>query len=385
MILLTAAAALAIPREDVLDNAAGFATHIWSMTSANESASCSSDYDSDYTAGTWVGLPYDWGGWVTLDEFDGYIDEDYGAGSHSWHGVLWCTVGVDCSGFVSQAWETDQKYGTATFYAVTEEIPTSALERGDALNKAGSHIVLFTYETAAGLPVHYESIGVGVSVDSDDGWSTFSDYEPIRYLDIADGPSTGTTSEPIGITAFPYTDHRWTAGAASDVIDSYDCAPDTDESGPEMLYRFSVVTGGVLHATVSDDSGVDIDLHVLTAADGTGCLARDDAEVEVTLTPGEYWLSLDTYVGSREFPGPYLLSATFTGELGEVPEGEEGGEGGGPAEEPGSGSDDPSTGGADRPGSVVAMDEVGGCSHAPARGGLAVLLLGLIGFLGRRR
>ena len=50
MILLSVAAALAVPREDVLDNAAGFATHIWSMTSANESASCLSSYCLLYTS-----------------------------------------------------------------------------------------------------------------------------------------------------------------------------------------------------------------------------------------------------------------------------------------------------------------------------------------------
>ena len=374
MMLLTIATALAIPREDVLDTAAAFTTHTWTMTAVNETASCSSEYTSDYTAGTWVGLPYDWGGWVTLDEFDGYIADGYGAGSHSWHGTLWCTVGVDCSGFVSQTWDTDQKYGTATFYQVTEEIPLGELMRGDALNKAGSHIVLFTYETAAGLPVHYESIGAGVWLDSSDGWSTFSSYEPIRYDDIEDGPSTGTISEPIEITAFPYTDHRWTAGAASDVIDAYDCAPDIDESGPEMLYYFSVSSEGSLHATVSDDSDIDIDLHVMTATDGTGCLARDDSEVELTLPPGEYWLSLDTYVGSREFPGPYLLSATFSGELGPVPDGGDCCQG---EDGVSTGPDDGYL--VDQPGVVVPIGELSGCSHAPRRARTGLVLLALLG------
>jgi hypothetical protein len=248
--------------------------------------------------------------------------------------------------------------------------------RGDALNKSGSHIVLFTYETASGLPVHYESIGDGVWLDSSDGWSTFSSYVPIRYEDIEDGPSTGTTAEPIEITAFPYTDHRWTAGAASDVIDAYDCAPDIDESGPEMLYRFSVAGEGVLHATVSDGSDIDIDLHVLTDTDGTGCLARDDSEVELTLPPGVYWLALDTHVGSREFPGPYLLSATFSGELGEVPDEDDSGLGL-DSETTDSGAS-PSV---DQPGSVVSIRELGGCSHAPGRGGLKLALIILIGTL----
>ena len=94
-----------------------------------------------------------------------------------------------------------------------------------------------------------------VFVDSDQGWSSFSGYTPIRADHIEDGPSTGTAGEPIEIDAFPLSDLRWTAGAASDQIDRYACAPDTDESGPEMLYTFSVAEGGTLRLTVSDDSG----------------------------------------------------------------------------------------------------------------------------------
>ena len=154
-----------------------------------------------------------------------------------------------------------------------------------------------------------------------------------------------------------------------------------------MLYRFTVASEGVLHATVSDDSGIDIDLHVMTATDGTGCLARDDSEVEVTLTPGEYWLSLDTYVGSREFPGPYLLSATFSGELGEPDDGGNGGSGSGGGGNSGSGNGGGGGGSAtpgDQPGQVVALDESGGCSHAPGRTGLLVMLLSVLGLAVRR-
>ncbi len=407
--------AQAIDREATLDNAAIFATHEWTMGSANQYASCSSDYVSDYTPGhTYRGIPYDWGGWVTADEYDDYIAAGYGAGSHSWHGVLSCTVGVDCSGFVSQAWETSTKYGTSTFYQVTSEISASSLKRGDALNNAGSHIVLFAYETAAGIPVHYEANGDLVFVDSDQGWSAFSSYEPIRYDAITDGGSSGTSSNPHEITAFPFEDLRWTAGAASDSIDSYSCASSTNESGPEQLYRFSVAEAGTLTLRVSDDSGVDIDIHVLTAPTGSACLARDDTDLSIDLSPGEYWIAADTWVGSYEYAGPYILTATFSGTLGEAGSSDEPDDGGGEEDLPETGDDDPQTGDDDpdgavdtgsddqpqdgdgggswggqgdnddpapgqAPGQAVPLNGVagGGCQAAPAGGGLVLILLGL--------
>ncbi len=383
-LLLLVSVGLAIDREAVMDNAAEFATHQWTMSSSNQYGSCSSSYVSDYTPGvTYRGIPYDWGGWVTCQEYDEYLQDGYGAGSHSWHGVLWCTVGVDCSGFVSQAWETSQKYGTATFYQVTSDISTSSLKRGDALNKESSHIVLFAYETPAGVPIHIEANGELVFTDVDQGWSSFSGYEAVRYDDIADGATTGTISNPIEISAFPLDDLRWTAGAASDVVDSYSCSPSTDESGPEQWYHFEVATGGTLDLRVSCDNSVDIDIHVLDGTSGDDCLARDHEELSIQLDPGEYWITADTWVGSYEYAGPYILTGTFSGTLGDS--GGDGGDGGGD----GGGQDDTGrlgTEGLDDPrayppsGQRVLVSDMGGRCHAAPRS--ASLLLGLLGLLG---
>lgn len=377
----------AVTREDALQHAAEYATHEWTMTAVNETASCSDDYESDFTAGTWVGVPYDWGGWYTLDEFDAALAEGLGAGSHSWHGSLWCTAGVDCSGFVSQVWETDQKYGTATFHEVTHDIGVDELLRADALNDAGSHVVLFAYETAAGIPVHYEAGGDPVLVDNDQGWSAFASYTPIRYDAIEDGPSTGTTSEPIAITAFPFRELRWTAGAASDVYQGYSCS-DADESGPEVVYRFETPTGGRLELVLSDDDDVDVDLHVLDAPSAAACVARADGELVLDLVPGAYWIVADTYVGSREFPGPYYLAATFDGEVGPVEVAADTGD----TDEDVVGESPDASGEAQRrsgpPGALVAMAETGGCGCGTSPGaaaGLAAALAALLATARRHR
>lgn len=319
--MIAIALALAIPRETVLDSAAAYAIHEWTSTEANTEASCTSGYTSDYSPGTHVGLPYDWGGYVTLSEFDAQIAAGYAAGSHSSDGILECSTGVDCSGYLSKIWGAGH-YTTSSFSDITEDIAWDDIERADGINDPGSHCLLFTHLSEGGWPVFYEASGSGekVRINSSGGWSYVSGYQPIRYEDIDDGPSTGTAGEPREITAFPFTDYRWTAGAASDSIDSYSCEPGLDESGPEVLYRFEAATAGRLEAVVSDESGVDIDIHVLSAPDGESCVARDDTEISVEVGPGEVWLSLDTYVGGQEYPGPYILTATFDGALGDPPE-----------------------------------------------------------------
>jgi MYXO-CTERM domain-containing protein len=388
--LLLVGLGFAIEREAVMDNAALFCTHEWTMGAANQYASCSGDYVSDYSPGqTYRGIPYDWGGFVTPAEFDAYLAEGYGAGSHSWHGVLWCTVGVDCSGFVSQAWETDQKYGTATIHQVSHEISTSALQRGDALNDAGSHIVLFAYETAAGIPVHIEANGELVFTDVDQGWSALSGYSAIRYDEISDGPETGTVSDPHEIERFPLEDLRWTAGAASDRFDSYSCAPDIDESGPEQIYHLEVAQGGTLELRVSCDNSVDVDIHVLDGLSSSDCLIRDHTELSIELEPGHYWVVVDTWVGAYEYAGPYILTGTFSGTLGDSGQPADTGE---PIIDTGEpGADDtgapetPSDKGPLPPDRRVRFLETGRCGCTAGAPALGLWLLGLAALASRRR
>lgn len=391
MIALVAGLAFGITREEVLNNAALYASHVWTSSADNQSADAcyDGDYESDWAPGEYAGLPYDWGGYVTLDEFDAQIADGYGAGSHSWHGILSCTTGVDCSGFVSQAWDT-QHYTTSSFASgATHEISWSAIARGDAVNDAGSHVVLYTHETDAGWPVFYEAAGSAskVRLNATGGWSYVDGYQPIRFDEIEDGPSTGTRGTPIDIAAFPYSDFRWTAGAASDRIDHYSCAPDTDESGPEVLYRFEAETAGTLEVVVSDDVSVDVDVHVLSGPDGDACLGRDDTDVSVRVEPGTVWIAVDTWVGDQEYPGAYVLTATFDGQVGDPPDIEDsGGAADTAAPDDTSPDDDPTDQGHHRDPPAahrIVAEEPGGCSSTNPAPGLA--WLGFAALLLRRR
>jgi hypothetical protein len=182
-------------RDDVMADAARFTQHGWEMKAANQKGTCTGSYKSDHAIGAQVGLPYAWGGWMTLDEFDKRIAAGSGAGSHSKDGILSCVAGVDCSGFVSQVWKLKQRQSTSTMSTVTKTIKLEDLRPGDALNKAGEHIVLFAGLQADGRPIIYEASGGASRVRmATPSWSYLSGYQPVRYTGIEESPTVAATT-----------------------------------------------------------------------------------------------------------------------------------------------------------------------------------------------
>ena len=61
----------AIERSVMLSHAPSYEGHEWTCEEINTTGtSCPGRYLSDFTPGTYVGIPYDWGGFVTPEEFD---------------------------------------------------------------------------------------------------------------------------------------------------------------------------------------------------------------------------------------------------------------------------------------------------------------------------
>ena len=103
--------------------------------------------------------------------------------------------------------------------------------------------------------------------------------------------------------------------ATSRIYDNYSCSPDTNESGPEIVYRFTLSESGFLALELSEmASGVDIDIHLLSAADPSACIDRGHWRSGGYLEAGDYWVIADTWVNSSgvEQSGEYTLSAGLT-------------------------------------------------------------------------
>ena len=129
------------------------------------------------------------------------------------------------------------------------------------------------------------------------------------------GGGAGGSDCPVGVTcvtSFPFTDYRDTSLEGASALDGYACAPSTDESGPEVVYRVTVPTAGFLSAAVYDDPGVDIDLHILSALDPSACLDRGNLDTRVDVTAGDYWIIADSWASAgTAWSGPFRIDIGF--------------------------------------------------------------------------
>jgi len=143
-------------------------------------------------------LPYRWGGYHRkLDDFDGGLANGRLAGD-----VCTCrnrefnycivdqAIGLDCSGFVSHAW--DIQYLTTASLAAFATIKWTELTAGDAVNHAGSHVMLVSsvQDTPRGRVIHVinSSVSCGNVCEKTFGESDLREqgYKPIRRPSTAD-------------------------------------------------------------------------------------------------------------------------------------------------------------------------------------------------------
>jgi len=309
----------AITRDRIVANGAAYGSHTWTPSEENVAmpAPCSDTWEARHVAGReYTGLPYDWGGYVTLEQFDADLAAGLRAGSYPSEGVLDCTTGVDCSGFVSEAWEATH-HGTSTMAEIAATIELADMLPGDAFNHSGYHVILYTGKVTNGNYKFCESVpSVGVHCGND-APSEFTDYTPIRYnFTDPDGIGTGEGSidDPIEITSFPFEHDGDTSDSDSMLLDRYSCAVLTSEAGPEVVYRFTVAAPGTLDVSTDDEAGIDIDIHLLTQPDEDSCLIRHNTQFTYEIpAPGTYYIVADTYVDAHgvSYEGPYHLTVDF--------------------------------------------------------------------------
>ncbi|MEA3447530.1 MAG: PKD domain-containing protein [Bacteroidota bacterium] len=189
-----------ITRTQIIANAEPYDTYVWTCTSANiKDEDCGGVHvttPSWVQVGTNVSIPYMWGGWSTLPQYDQGIADGVSAGDSCTVGAgasSSCAVGVDCSGFVSVAWELPWKYGTSTLPDISTAYSSfDELKPGDIVNNAGSHVRLVhtCYGNGSWLIIEASASATNWSV----GYSTYTttnlvgSYIPRYYDDVIEGP-----------------------------------------------------------------------------------------------------------------------------------------------------------------------------------------------------
>ena len=136
-------------------------------------------------------IPYKWGGFNTLSQFDAGLASNRYAGDIHTDGVSSYAVGVDCSGFVSRCWKLTYHASTSYMPNITNQYSSwDDLKPGDALHKVG-HVRLFVEKNINGSLKIVESTSRGWGVSY---WSyTTSDlgaYTPRYYNNMADNYNT---------------------------------------------------------------------------------------------------------------------------------------------------------------------------------------------------
>jgi hypothetical protein len=91
------------------------------------------------------GIPYCWGCMGSLEQIRAKIERGVLAGNICTHNNPRTDVtGVDCSAFVSAAWGLSTQYTTSAIPSIATRLSNPwDLSPGDALNKPGSHVMLF--------------------------------------------------------------------------------------------------------------------------------------------------------------------------------------------------------------------------------------------------
>jgi len=133
---------------------------------------------------------------------------------------------------------------------------------------------------------------------------TLGQTAPDTVLEAYQGQ--GSPSDPWRITSLPFTHSANTAHSPHSLIHTYDCAPTVSEAGPEYYYQLTLTETKRLRLFVLSAQNADLDLHLKQTATGTECLKRADRWFEAKLTPGTYYLTVDTYSGPQN-AGEYLL------------------------------------------------------------------------------
>ncbi|MCB9593534.1 MAG: SGNH/GDSL hydrolase family protein [Sandaracinaceae bacterium] len=105
----------------------------------------------------------------------------------------------------------------------------------------------------------------------------------------------GTAASPREVRALPFAELVDTRTGGSRSIDRYACG-DADESGREIVYRLVVDRPLAVRLLAVGREDVDVDVHLLRGeATGAACVERADREIEATLEPGTWLVSVDTF------------------------------------------------------------------------------------------
>lgn len=195
-----------IQRQEVIRLARQYASHRWTPSEANvwhgvDSLGVQVDTpDASFRRpgirrGWWQvgvenqGIPYQWGGFSSIEEFDAGLAQGYAAGdvltpakqiqsSQGIPSVSLGAVGIGSSGFVSRCWGLSRNHSTRELSGIANRLDSyEDLLPGDILNLSGVHVILFEQfadDARKGV--------LGYEAGSPPSWKVLYDHLPVSHL-----------------------------------------------------------------------------------------------------------------------------------------------------------------------------------------------------------
>jgi len=194
-------------RDSMIGVASGYVNNQKYLSSMNLDGDCPGRRRPRYLEGpgTYYSVPYDCGGWDTVSMFNGYMyPNTKQAGDIDCGGAESCSKGTNCSGFVSRCWGLSTHHYTGRYPSLgsvsCQLKRTDCLQRGDIMNSAGNHVVLFRSYASGGIN-DYESTASYNNYDrvvyTFSPWSRFSSgYVPLRYCNVCTTTCTDSCAIP---------------------------------------------------------------------------------------------------------------------------------------------------------------------------------------------
>ena len=142
------------------------------------------------------GVPYCWGCFGSFEQIRSKIEHGVLAGNICTHNAPRPDVaGVDCSAFVSAAWGLASHFTTSAIPAITQPVTNPMdLRPGDALDKPGSHVMLFLRFTPGQMAEVIKSSGACNGRVCRNVYPLSSllarGYQPVRFRALVNDTST---------------------------------------------------------------------------------------------------------------------------------------------------------------------------------------------------
>jgi hypothetical protein len=255
-----------------------------------------------------------------------------------------CPPGQFCVGSLPYSNSSNTAWGSDDFdaYSCAPSIDESGPERIYAIDVSTPGLLTATVTDGAGVDVDVHilgsldpsdclarghqtastNVGVGTTWVVVDSWVSASGnvlegaYSlSLQLLPSSTGTPGGGGTCPSGqlcVEALPYDDANSTVGGTS-LFDAYSCAPGTNESGPERIYRVTVPASGTLTASLDHGAGMDVDVHILSSLSASACAARGHWSASTAVGPGTWYVVVDSWVNASgvAFSGPFTLDISL--------------------------------------------------------------------------